>query len=64
MKEKFEKHINKIFKGIRETKEVKDIKEESKVSFILNIIPVAILRFNMPRLQIMLKYAERNLNKK
>ena len=33
-------------------------------SFILNLIPVAILRYNMPRLQIMLKYAERNLNKK
>ena len=28
MKEKFEKYINKIFKGIRETQEVKDIKAE------------------------------------
>lgn len=32
-------------------------------SFILNIIPVAILRYNMPRLQVMLKYAERKQNK-
>ena len=28
MKERFEKYINKIFKGVRETKEVKEIKEE------------------------------------
>ena len=28
MKERFEKYINKKFKGVRETKEVKEIKEE------------------------------------
>ncbi|MBR6778873.1 MAG: hypothetical protein IKM43_01800 [Clostridia bacterium] len=28
-------------------------------SFVLNLIPVVILRYNMPRLQIMLKFAER-----
>ncbi len=28
MKERFEKYINKVFKGVRETKEVKEIKEE------------------------------------
>jgi hypothetical protein len=33
-------------------------------SLILNIIPLMILRYNMPRLQIMLKYAKRNLSRK
>lgn len=28
MKERFEKYINKVFRGVRETKEVKEIKEE------------------------------------
>ena len=28
MKERFEKYINKKFKGVRETNEVKEIKEE------------------------------------
>ena len=32
-------------------------------SLILNIIPLMILRYNMPRLQIMLKFAKRNLNR-
>ena len=33
-------------------------------SFILNIIPVFILRYNMPRLQVMLKFAERKAERK
>lgn len=32
-------------------------------SFILNVIPIMILRYNMPRLQIMLVYAERRAAK-
>ena len=28
MNERFEKYINKIFRGVRETREVKEIKEE------------------------------------
>ena len=32
-------------------------------SFVLNLIPVTILRYNMPRLQVMLKYSERKQNK-
>jgi hypothetical protein len=28
MKEKFEKYVNKLFKGVRETEEVKEAKEE------------------------------------
>lgn len=31
-------------------------------SFILNVIPIAILRYNIPRLQILLKYSQRNVN--